>query len=130
MGQSWDILTLDAYGFTEAAVPFFRKYVPVNLKFAYTYNGLPDYETHIHTMLPLIQAGWRYFGFSIGETLRFTHFSDGPALFEPILTLTNRFRLTPLISIAGEMKIDISGNVGHLTSVYGLSFREGMIFTW
>jgi hypothetical protein len=46
------------------------------------------------------------------------------------LYLDNRFRINEWISLRCELEAAISGNVGHLTSVYGLTFREGVIFTW
>lgn len=44
--------------------------------------------------------------------------------------LNNRSMLTEKIAISNELKVDISGNVGHLTSVYGISYRVGIIFKW
>jgi hypothetical protein len=165
-GQSWDIAEVDAYLFAEIASPFFRDYVPLSIKAAYIYNGLPGYETHIHTLLPLASLSWKWFGAALGGTLRFTRFAGDPVLFEPILAysfyanfynageavmgirlanfddfsgnnmgsyffgLYSCLRLTPRAAIAGELKIDMSGNVGRITSVYGISIREGVVFSW
>lgn len=165
-GKTWDVFDIDAYAFTEFAFPFFRKYLPVNVKFSYIYNGLPAYQTHIHTLLPVFSVNWRWLGFSAGETLRFTCFGGGPAIFEPILAysvyvspfnspgadirislanfddftannlgsyffaLNSRFAVGSFVSISSELKVAVSGNVGRITSVYGISVKQGIVFRW
>ena len=164
-GQIRDIAAIDAHGSAEIRFPFL-KLVPLSLKAAYIYNGLPAYNTHIHSLLPLAAIEWRYFGVSAGYLFRYTFFSGNPVLFEPILAyrlfvnffntdnvfagislenyddffadnlgfysigLYNRFRLTQLISASSELEINISGNVGRITSIYGLTCKCGIIFTW
>jgi hypothetical protein len=166
LGQIWDIMDIDAHVSGEFAFPFLRDYVPMNVKLAYIYNGMPDYETHIHTLLPLFSINWRWLGGSLGQTLRFTRFAGNPALFEPILAYRvyvnfyhteesevgislanfddyaannlgayfyvfyNRVRLNPLVSLSNELRIDISGTSAYPTSIYGMSYRGGVIFTW
>jgi hypothetical protein len=46
------------------------------------------------------------------------------------LYLHNRFRIARGISVASEVELAISGTVGRLTSIYGLAFRQGVVFTW
>jgi hypothetical protein len=46
------------------------------------------------------------------------------------LYLHNRFSIAKRVSIVSEMEVAISGNVGRSTSVYGLAFKQGVIFTW
>ena len=64
--------------------------------------------------------------------LVFTNYDDFTAnnLGAYFFKLQNRFRLTGNISINNELKIDISGNVAELNSVYGISCRIGIIFKW
>ena len=165
-GKIRDIVDVDAYAFAEYAVPFWEKYFPARIQFRYIYNGLPAYKTHVHTLLPLFSVNWRRFGFSLGETLRFTRFDGAPVSFEPILSyalygilytgpgahirlgiangddftannigswfvaLRSRFAIGPAVFVISEVKVDISGNVRDLTSVYGISVREGIVFSW
>jgi hypothetical protein len=85
MGQTWDIFDINMQASAEYVVPFFRPYIPLHLKFAYLYNGLPDYKTNIHTLLPTVSLKWRWFGGSIGYTLRHTVFDRDPPLSETIV---------------------------------------------
>jgi len=165
IGQSWDILALDTYVSAEYRIPFF-KFIPISFKTAFIYNGLPAYKINTSSLIPLTALTWRYFDASAGCNLRFTSFTEGPVLFEPIFAysfavnlynaenhlvrlifanydnftannlgayffkLQNRFSLTGNICISNELKIDISGNVGQLNSVYGISYRIGVIYKW
>jgi hypothetical protein len=144
-------------------LPFFRSYFPLNLKAVYMYNSVFEQSTHI--LLPTVSMQWRYFGFFLGSTLRFT-IIDEDSLFEPSpaylayvnffnteeasggiglgnigefdvrnrgaysFYLYNRFGVTKRISVTSGMEIAISGNVGHIASVYGMAFKQGVIFTW
>jgi hypothetical protein len=85
MGRTWDIFDINLQASAEYIFPFFRPYIPFHLKFAYLYNGLPDYKTNIHTLLPTGSLQWRWFGGSFGSALRFTAFDKDPPLFENIL---------------------------------------------
>jgi hypothetical protein len=165
-GQIWDTPEINAYASAEFIFPFFRRYVPLGIKAGYIYNGLPGYETHSHTLLPLLLLHWKWFGFSAGMALRFTSFAGESALFEYVpaysvdvnffnmenaaagigvanfntfevrnlgsyvFRLYNRFRIGPHISVTGELEVVISGNVARLTSVYGIAYRKGLVFTW
>jgi hypothetical protein len=44
--------------------------------------------------------------------------------------LYNRFSIIKRIAITSEMELAVSGNVGHITSVYGIAFKQGVVFTW
>jgi hypothetical protein len=67
----------------------------------YMFNTLPAYETHSHTVLPLIGFRGKYAGIALGADLRFSVFFDEPAIFESILVFdayvnfynTERFRI-------------------------------------
>jgi hypothetical protein len=165
-GQIWDIATVDAYAFAEAAPPFFRPYAPLTVGLAYIYNGLPAYETYAHTLLPQAGLDWRYLGGRLGLTLRYTRFGGSQVLAERILAYSaylnfyhteeaevgirvanfgnffsnnlgsyfyafyNRFRLNRRIGLLNELRIDLSGTSAYPTSIYGMSFRGGVIIIW
>jgi hypothetical protein len=143
--------------------PFFRPYFPLHLNAAYMYNHLVEVSTHI--LLPTASIQWRYFGFFLGPTMRFTNFG-GDSLFEAApaflaylnfynteratsgislgnigdfdvrnlgaysFYLYNRFSIIKRIAITSEMEVAVSGNVGRITSVYGIAFKQGVVFTW
>lgn len=69
--------------------PLFK--MPLYIILAYIYNGLPEYETHQHTLLPFISVKGRLAGIAIGPSLQFTGFFDEKALFEYILSFSAYF---------------------------------------
>jgi hypothetical protein len=81
-GEEFDIRLFTA---GDAALP-----VPVPLYFnlGYIYNGLPGYETHSHSILPLVSLRGRWAGIALGTSLRFTTFFDEPPLFESTLSFS------------------------------------------
>ena len=76
LGKEFDI---KAAGGGEAALPVA---VPLYVGVSARYNGLPEYETHVQSILPMISLKGRRAGFSVGPNLRFTVFANEPALFE------------------------------------------------
>jgi hypothetical protein len=60
--------------------------VPLYFSLAYIYNGLPAYENHSHTILPLAAFYGRWAGIGIGPGLRFTGFFGGKPLFESMIS--------------------------------------------
>jgi hypothetical protein len=56
----------------------------LELGFLYIYNGMPDYKTGMHTMLPLLSSRWKWAGFSLGTTLRYTVYDQEAPIFEPV----------------------------------------------
>ncbi|MDR1908739.1 MAG: hypothetical protein LBQ35_02365 [Spirochaetaceae bacterium] len=166
LGQRAGIFDLGSTLSVEYGLPFLRPYVPLFLKSAYLYQGLPAWETHIHTLISTAALKWKRAGFSLGYTLRWTNFTTGPVLFEPVIAymayltffkagdtvigarisnfgdsyadnlasfhvaLDNEFELGKRIRITCGFEVLLSGNVGHIVSVYGVSFREGIIFKW
>lgn len=87
-GRIWDITAVNAQGSAEYNFPFF-KHVPLSLRAVYIYNGMPDYEMNIHSIIPFATFGLLYFGVeikaSVGYLMRFTAFRESPAVFEGIL---------------------------------------------
>jgi hypothetical protein len=75
--------------------------LPLYVYFSYIFNTLPDYDTHSHTMLPLIGFRGYYAGITLGTNLRYSSFFDEPVIFESILAFdvyvnfynTERFRI-------------------------------------
>lgn len=59
---------------------------PLYVSLVYLYNGLPLYQSHANTLLPLIGIKGRRAGISLGPSLRFTAFYGAPALFEPVFS--------------------------------------------
>jgi hypothetical protein len=76
LGGEFDI---KAAGGGEAALPVV---IPLYVGVSALYNGLPAYETHVQSILPLVSLKGRRTGFSIGPNLRFTFFANEPPLFE------------------------------------------------
>jgi hypothetical protein len=78
------------FGFTAAArlaygLPFFRPFVPLYFRSQYLYDGFPAWETSTHSLIPSAALEWKWFGLSLGYTLRWTVFAGEAALFEPVL---------------------------------------------
>jgi len=84
IGQSWDILALDAFASAECRIPFFN-FFPLSFKTVFIYNGFPAYKINTYSLVPLAALTWRYFDASAGCNLRFTSFAEDPVLFEHIL---------------------------------------------
>ncbi|MDR0586242.1 MAG: hypothetical protein LBG26_03285 [Treponema sp.] len=76
------VLAYNAFG--RAGFRFPMRF-PLELGLSYIYNGIPDYKTGMHTMLPLLSSRWKWVGFSLGTTLRYTVYDQEAPLFEPIL---------------------------------------------
>jgi len=61
---------------------------PLGVGISWMYNGLPEYEAHSHTLLPVIFYNAKYAGISIGPGFRFTSFFNEPAIFESTLSIS------------------------------------------
>jgi hypothetical protein len=44
--------------------------------------------------------------------------------------LSNRFRINKRMFVTSELEVWFSGNVSDITSIYGIAFKEGIVFTW
>lgn len=93
------------------------RHLPLYMYLSYIFNTLPDYETHSHTILPMLGFKGAYAGIALGTNLRFSSFFDEPAIFESILAFEvyvnfyNTERLT--IGLRGANFNDfIAGNFG------------------
>jgi hypothetical protein len=67
--------------------------MPLDFSFVYVFNGLPEYEAHSHTILPLVSLNGRWAGIAIGPGLRFSSFFGEPALFESSLSFSGYVNL-------------------------------------
>ena len=81
-GDSFDIKTL----IHSRIGPLFN--LPLYFGLAYIYNGLPVYEAHSHTILPLVYFSGRWAGISLGPGLRFTRFFGETTIFESIISFS------------------------------------------
>jgi len=61
--------------------------IPLYANFAYRYYSLPgeNYQFFANSFLPSVSLNGRRAGITLGVNLRFTHFFDEPAIFEPAL---------------------------------------------
>jgi len=73
--------------FTNARFRLLAKW-PLGLGFSWIYNGLPEYEAHSHTLLPVVFYNAKYGGITIGPGFRFTSFFNEPAIFQPTLSIS------------------------------------------
>jgi len=85
MGGAGSKFDMKLYAGADAALPF---NFPLYFSMFYNYNGLPGYETHSHSILPLISLKYRAAGISIGNTLRFTRFYGEKPVFEPMFSFS------------------------------------------
>jgi len=72
---------------TSAAISPFSL-IPLDFSVLYIYNGIPDYDNHTHTILPLVSFNASSAGISLGPSLRFTSFFNESAQFESILSFS------------------------------------------
>ena len=82
MGTAGTTFEIKAFAGGEAAIPV---KVPLFVSLAYNYNGLPDYESHTHSILPSVSLNWPLAGISAGPGFRFTSFFS-EVLFEPVIS--------------------------------------------
>jgi hypothetical protein len=54
---------------------------------AYIYNGIPEYKTQSHAILPVVSIKGKWVGISVGTSLRFTEFDNNFTLFESNMAL-------------------------------------------
>jgi len=59
---------------------------PLGVGLSWMYNGLPEYETHSNTILPVVYYDGKYWGAAFGFCFRFTGFFNESAVFESTLS--------------------------------------------
>jgi len=65
--------------------------IPLGISVSYIYNGLPEYETHANSIIPMISYNGKLAGISIGTNFRFTRFFRESAQYESILSFYGYF---------------------------------------
>jgi len=73
--------------FTNTYFGLLKKW-PLGLGLSWMYNGLPEYEAHSYTVLPVIYYNAKYGGITIGYGFRFISFFNEPAIFQPTLSIS------------------------------------------
>jgi hypothetical protein len=73
--------------FTNARFNLLAKW-PLGAGISWIYNGLPEYEAHSYTLLPVVFYNAKYGGITIGPGFRFTSFFNEPAIFESTLSIS------------------------------------------
>ncbi|MDR2304308.1 MAG: hypothetical protein LBE10_06945 [Treponema sp.] len=103
---------------------------PLSGSFAYVFNGMPDYDTWSHTLLPLISLKGRRAGISVGPAFRFNSFYYNRMVFESMLIAsvyvnfynTEKFRAGLRCANFGDFTV---GNFGS----YFLTLNSSLKFT-
>jgi len=110
--------TADIKAFTGAGIsPFSWVYIkPMQFSLSYIYNGLPDYEAHAHTILPVISYGVDLAGISYGTGFRFTSFYGEDAQFE----LINSF--SAYLNFINNRMMRMGVIVGNFSDFYAKNF--------
>jgi len=88
LGGSGKVFDMKLYTGLEAAMPVD---IPLYVSLNYNYYGMPEYEYHVYSLLPLVSFKWQVAGFSIGPNFRFGHFFGEQAVFEPIILFSGYF---------------------------------------
>ena len=82
-GKSADSSDINSF-FGGKYSPFSK--IPIGFSLLYIYNGLPEYKTNSHSILPFISYNTKHAGISLGQNFKFTSFFDEIAIFEPIIS--------------------------------------------
>jgi len=67
--------------------------IPLSFSVLHLYNGLPDYEAHVNSIMPLISFNAQRAGISLGVNFRLTTFFKETTVFESILSLYAYFNI-------------------------------------
>jgi len=62
--------------------------IPLFIAIAYSYNGLPEYENHTHSIPLLFSYKGKRIGAVLGINLRFSSFLDESLVFEPVVCIS------------------------------------------
>jgi hypothetical protein len=127
LGSTGAVFDIGIFGKGEFELPI---PIPVSLSVNLlgTYNGIPAYLTHVHTLVPFLSIKGKWAGFSAGTTLRSTVFDREPAIFEAILAFSVfvNFYQTEKIKIGMEcanFENFLAGNMGaYFLKFYGLIY--------
>ncbi|GHV88827.1 hypothetical protein AGMMS50267_11870 [Spirochaetia bacterium] len=86
LGMTGIVFDIDTFISGELDFPF---RFPLFFGFAYIYNGMPKYETNMHTLRPVLSVRGKRAGITAGPALRFTRFGFDPdRVFESMLMVS------------------------------------------
>jgi len=80
----------DYSAFFNAKVSPFKK-VPLSFSVMYVYDGIPEYESQMHSVIPLVSFGIDRAGISIGSNFRFASFFGEEPQFESVFSFRGFF---------------------------------------
>jgi hypothetical protein len=83
MGAVRTVFEMKAFAGGEAALPVG---IPLYIGLSYNYNGLGEYDHHVHSLPLLVSFQGKRLIAALGVNFRFVSFFGEPPLFEPILT--------------------------------------------
>ncbi|MCL2210446.1 MAG: hypothetical protein FWB95_00815 [Treponema sp.] len=83
------------------------KKIPLKFSLMYIYNGIPEYDTNTHALVPMILLSGKIAGLSIGSNFRFTSFFGEKPQFESILTFSG------YLNFINNDKLSIGINAGN-----------------
>jgi len=104
--------------------PFMK--FPLHFSTAYIYNGLPGYEAHSHTIIPVISFNGRRAGVAAGLGFRFTSYFGEAPIFESIFSFSGYFnfinneKLCIGINVANYNNFVIRNMGAYSSSLYGM----------
>jgi len=78
--------TFDIKLFAGAETVFYTR-IPIYVNLSYRYNGLPEYESHTHSIPLLVSLKWQRIGFYLGPSFRFSSFFGDEPVFESMVSL-------------------------------------------
>jgi len=85
LGGSGDVFDMKLFAGADVALPIG---IPLFVGLSYNYYGLPKYEAHTHSLLPLVSLNYPRAGVSLGHTFRFTRFFGESPVFEPVFSFS------------------------------------------
>jgi hypothetical protein len=83
LGTAGTVFEMKGFVGGEAALPVG---IPLFICLAYNYNGLPEYEYHVHSLPLLLFFRGKRISASLGTNFRFASFLGESPIFEPIIT--------------------------------------------
>jgi len=86
--------------------------IPISFSFLYIYNGLPEYKTNSHSILPFISYNTKRAGVSLGPNFKFISFLDETAIYE--------FNISSLIyfNFINDETLRIGVSIGNFSEFY------------
>jgi hypothetical protein len=101
--------------------------IPLEFSVLYIYNGIPEYEVHTNTLMPVITYNFKRVGISVGYNFRVTSFFGTDILFETVLSFAFNiiFIDNDTLKLALRMSNFNDFQAGNMGS-YTLNFYSGI----